>query len=191
HARRGAVHVRAAGLFALTGVPGAVLGSGLTSRVPQQVLLGIFAALMLAAGVAMLRGRTGESAAARCRVLPCLLLGAGLGVLTGFLGGGGGFLIVPALVLLAGVEPREAVGASLAVITVNALAGLAGQLRHASFDLSVTAAFVGLALLGMRAGVAVADRLPGDGLRRAFGALVIGVGLVVAGLAVAGVTPPG
>jgi uncharacterized membrane protein YfcA len=159
--------------------------------VPPRALLGLFALLMLGAGAAMLREGVGRPSPDRCRVLPCLLLGALVGVLTGFLGVGGGFLIVPALVLLAGVDARRAVGASLAVITVNALAGLAGQLRHASLDAGLTTGFVGLALAGMLAGVAVAGRLPSRSLRRGFGILVLAVGLAVGGLAAAGATPPG
>lgn len=191
HARRGGFHLRAAGLFALTGAPGAFLGSGLTPLVPQRVLLAIFAGIMLVAGAAMLRARRPGPAGPSCRVLPCLLLGAAVGVLTGFLGVGGGFLIVPALVLLAGVSAPEAVGASLAVITVNALAGLAGQIRQVSFDPTLTLLFVGVSIVGMLAGVAVAGRLPEAALRRAFGGLVVLVALAVAALAAADVAPPG
>lgn len=190
HYRRGLFHTRAFGLFAATGVPGAFLGSYLTHLVSQRVLLGIFALLMLGAGAAMLQSRGQTTGVGPCRTGRCLAIGAGVGVLTGFLGVGGGFMIVPALVLLAGVGAKEAVGSSLAIITVNSVAGLAGQIRQVSFDWTLALGFLALALAGMLAGVAVAERVPASTLRKGFGELVVLVGLVIGGLAAAGVSLP-
>lgn len=190
HYRRGLFHTRAFGLFAATGVPGAFLGSYLTHLVSQRVLLGIFALLMLGAGAAMLQSRGQTTGVGPCRTGRCLAIGAGVGVLTGFLGVGGGFMIVPALVLLAGVGAKEAVGSSLAIITLNSVAGLAGQIRQVSFDWTLALGFLALALAGMLAGVAVAERVPASTLRKGFGELVVLVGLVIGGLAAAGVSLP-
>ena len=184
--QQGSFHTRAAILLSATGAPGAYLGSFLTDLVSERTLLLIFAAIMLAAGIAMVRGRgEGSHRDRSCRVWPCLLIGAVVGVLTGFLGVGGGFLIVPALVLFAGVDAKRAVGTSLAIITLNTLAGLAGQLRSTSIDWGVTLAFLGLTFLGMVVGLVLGERLPADRIRTAFGWFVIVLSVVIGGLAVA------
>lgn len=183
--QQGSFHTRAAILLSVTGAPGAYLGSFLTELVSERTLLLIFAAIMLAAGGAMVRGRAEQSHRdRRCRVWPCLLIGAAVGVLTGFLGVGGGFLIVPALVLFAGIDAKRAVGTSLAIITLNTLAGLAGQLRSISIDWGITLAFLGLAFLGMLVGVVLGERLPADRIRTAFGWFVILLAVVIGGLAI-------
>lgn len=186
HWRRGNFHPKAALLFASTGIVGAYAGSFLTPLVSPRLLLGIFAALMLASGVAMVRKRSEPSPPRRCRFWPCLAIGGAVGVLTGFLGVGGGFLIVPALVLLAGIETKKAVGSSLAIIALNAAGGIAGQLQRTSLDWTLTLSFLGLALVGTFGGLRVADKVPSETLSRAFGWLVIVLALVIGGLAAAG-----
>jgi hypothetical protein len=180
HARQGNLHIKAALLFAATGMVGAFFGSALTSLVSQRGLMLTFAALMLAAGGAMLRERAEDEERPQCRVYPCLGVGAGVGVLTGFLGVGGGFLIVPALVLFAGIETRLAIGTSLAIIALNSAAGLLGQLRRTSFDWTLAFAFLALALAGMRTGLRLAERVSSRSLRKAFAWFVIALALVIA-----------
>lgn len=187
HWRKGNFHIKAALLFAATGVVGAYAGSFLTHMISQRVLLGIFAALMLVTGIAMIRKRPKQKDQRQCRFWPCLLIGAAVGVLTGFLGVGGGFLIVPALVLFAGVETKAAVGSSLAIIALNAVGGLAGQLQQVSLDWPLTAMFLGLAMVGMFGGLFVAERVPSESLSKAFGWFVVALALIIGGLAAAGV----
>jgi uncharacterized membrane protein YfcA len=109
-------------------------------------------------------------------------LGAGVavGVLTVFLGVGGGFLILPALVLFAGLEMKTAIGTSLAVIAVNCLGGFIGQLRYMDFDWRLTFGFLAAAVAGMFAGTTLAGRLATSTLRRGFAwcVLLLGVALV-------------
>ena len=188
HWRQGNFHTKAALLFVATGVAGAYGGSFLTPLVSQRALLAIFAALMLVTGIAMLRKRAEENDRGRCRIWPCLLIGAAVGVLTGFLGVGGGFLIVPALVLFAGVETKAAVGSSLAIIALNSVGGLAGQLQQVALSWWLTLAFLGLSVVGMIGGLFVAEKVPGDVLSRAFGWFVVVLALVIGGLAAAGVS---
>jgi uncharacterized membrane protein YfcA len=187
HWRKGNFHVKAALLFTATGVIGAYGGSFLTHLVSQRLLLGVFAALMLGTGLAMVRQRSEKTGQRQCRFWPCLLIGAGVGVLTGFLGVGGGFLIVPALVLLAGIDTKAAVGTSLAIIALNATAGFMGQIQQVSVNWWFTLSFLGLALLGMFGGLLVAEKVPGKSLSRAFGWFVILLALVIGGLAAAGI----
>lgn len=190
HAYRGNFHVKAAVLFSITGVVGSFLGSYLTHMVSQRVLMGIFAGLMLVVGLVMVFGPREAHQSQQCRVLRCLLMGAFVGVLTGFLGIGGGFMIVPALVLVAGIETKHAVGASLAIITLNAVAGVFGQVQQTSFDWLLTAGFLGLAIIGMLGGLVVAKKLPGETLRKAFGWFVVGMALIIGALSALGVSLP-
>ncbi len=190
HWWNGNFHPKAALLFAATGVVGAYSGSLLTHMVSQRGLLGLFAALMLVAGIAMLRKRTEKKDKRQCRFWPCLLIGAVVGVLTGFLGVGGGFLIVPALVLFAGIETKAAVGSSLAIIALNAVGGLVGQMQQVSLNWPLTLSFLGLALVGMFGGLFVAEKVPGESLSKAFGWFVVVLALVIGVLAAAGVRTP-
>jgi uncharacterized membrane protein YfcA len=187
HWRKGNFHPKAALLFATTGVVGAYGGSFLTHMVSQRVLLGIFAALMFVTGLAMVRKRTKEESKRQCLSWPCLLIGAAVGVLTGFLGVGGGFLIVPALVLFAGIETKTAVGSSLAIIALNAVGGLVGQMQQVSLNWWLTLSFLGLALAGMFGGLVVAERVSSELLSRVFGWFVLLLALVIGGLVAVGV----
>jgi len=176
---RGRIHPRATLLFAPTGIIGAYFGSGLTHLVPPTALMLIFACLMLLVGSAMLRNRPEQRGAGACRPLRCLALGTAVGVLTGFLGVGGGFLIVPMLVLFAGLDMTRAVGSSLAIIAVNSAAGLMGHLRYAALDWTVTGSFIAVAVVGMAAGFAVAGRFSEQRLRKLFATLVIVVAAAI------------
>ena len=175
--RRGSFNLRAAFFFALSGIAGAWLGARLTHRVPGRVLLLLFGVLMLIAGGRMLLGRPLHSGASACRPLRCLGVGGGVGLLTGFLGVGGGFLILPALVLFAGLEMKVAVGTSLAVIATNSFAGLLGQLHFVTFDWPLTLAFVGSAVLGMAAGLGLNKRVSSRDLARAFAGIILLLGV--------------
>lgn len=172
---RGHVHVQATLLFTLTGMAGAYVGAGLTHLLPSSVLLLLFACLMLVVGGVMLRGRRATEGTGACRPLRCLMIGAAVGVLTGFLGVGGGFLLVPMLVFFAGLEMRRAVGSSLAIIALNSIAGLVGQLRYTALDWVLTAGFLVVALIGMWLGLALAGRIPEHTLRKLFAGFVLAV----------------
>ena len=140
--RQGAFDVRAATFFALSGMGGAFVGAKFTHMVSAPMLLLLFGTLMLVVGTRMLRNVETEAVDHECRPLRCLAAGVAVGVLTGFLGVGGGFLILPALVLFAGLEMKPAIGTSLAVIAVNCFGGLIGQLHYVSFDWWLTLGFL-------------------------------------------------
>ncbi len=119
HMRNGNVALKPSVLFAVTGMVGSFIGSYGTHLVSRRTLMLLFASIMLIVGIRMWRAKaatllTGHSIAPRC-----LSIGFPVGVLTGFLGIGGGFLIVPALILFAGLDSRMAAGTSLAVIALN------------------------------------------------------------------------
>jgi hypothetical protein len=164
----------------LAGMPGAYLGAGLTARVSDQWLMLLFALVMIAAGVSMLRRRDRPPTRRGSMVL---LGGLGLtiGVLAGFLGVGGGFLIVPALVVIAGIQTRRAIAASLGVISLNAMAGVAGHLGAVEVPMIALVAFVPLASAGIWIGTSLTGRLAEATIRVGFACVVIAIGLAIAG----------
>ena len=176
HHRRGAVNVKTGAVFGFFGTVGAYFGSGLTYLFSDGALLLVFATLMVVIAVLMLiRERGGKSGAAPTRSSRVKAAAAGLvvGLLTGFLGVGGGFLIVPALVLFGGLAMKDAIGTSLVVIAINCAAGLAAHLSYGGFDLGVTALVTALAAAGALVGAALSHRAAPRQLRRGFAVFVI------------------
>ncbi|MGI8436305.1 MAG: sulfite exporter TauE/SafE family protein [Chthoniobacterales bacterium] len=181
NARSGQVHFKAALLFSGTGVLGALGGSQLTHLVSQPILLLIFAGLMLVVGLLMFRPRAdrGPDAEAECHWASCTAAGLFVGFLTGFLGIGGGFLIVPALLFFARVPLKRAIATSLVVITVTSAAGLIGHLRRTHFDWRIAGMFLVMAIVGMLAGRKFAGDLKTECLRRGFAWFVLAIALFV------------
>ena len=148
---------RLAGVFAAAGIPATFVGSAVGRLLPQPVVLVGFAVVMIVAGVRMLADR--DSIGTSCRagdsginwrrcVSRSIPAGFAVGFLTGLFGVGGGFLIIPALVLMLGVEMPIAVGTSLVIIVANSAAGLLSHLSGASIDWSITGIFAGTAIAG-------------------------------------------
>ncbi|RGC65926.1 Sulfite exporter TauE/SafE [Micromonospora sp. MW-13] len=182
HARAHRVRWRTGLVFGLAGMAGAYAGGRLAGYVPAGVLLTGFAGMMLATAVAMIRGRrtAGDRPAPPALPLPRVLAdGAVVGLVTGLVGAGGGFLVVPALTLLGGLPMPVAVGTSLVVIAMKSLAGLAGYLSSVTVDWGLAAAVTAAAVAGSVLGGRLAGRLPADLLRRAFGWFVVVMGVLV------------
>ncbi|OBB13658.1 permease [Mycobacteriaceae bacterium 1482268.1] len=149
--KAGQVQWRLAGIFAAAGIPATILGSAIGRHLPESALLIGFALVMVVAGIRMLadQGNTGTACEVRTgqvnwrRCAP-RSIGAGLlvGLLTGLFGVGGGFLIIPALVVVLGVEMSTAIGTSLLIVTVNSVAGVIAHLHTISIDWSITSSFV-------------------------------------------------
>lgn len=180
HARTGRVQWRTAAGFAAAGVVGAYVGGRIADRIPATVLLGGFGFMMAAAAVAMLRLRTRPAASPqrrRASIARAAPLGGLVGLVTGLIGAGGGFVIVPVLVAVAGLGMAEAVGTSLVVIAAQSAAGLLGHLNHVQLDWPLTFAVTAAAVTGSLLGARVAGRLPHTTLRIAFGWLVIAMAI--------------
>jgi uncharacterized protein len=177
--RQGQFALKPAAFFASSGMAGAFFGAKLTHLVSPSLLMLLFGLLMLIVGTAMWRKGEHPLSAQSCHPTRCLAVGVIVGVLTGFLGVGGGFVILPALVLFAGVNMKEAIGTSLAIIALNSFAGLTGQLRYIRFDWSLTLAFLSVAIIGMFSGQTLANRLSGEALRRAFAWSIILLGIII------------
>lgn len=178
--RAGDFHPRAALLFGLSGMGGAWLGAKFTCLVAPELLMAIFAVLMLAVAARMFLSRDGDtSIPPECRPWRCLAAGGGTGILTGFLGVGGGFLLMPALVKFARLPLRMATGTSLAVIALNSAAGFAAHLGAGPVDWKLAGLFSGLAVAGSLGGNAVASKLPLKRLRQGFAAMILLTGSAV------------
>ncbi len=196
-ARHGHVCWRLAVAFALPAAAGSLLGTIAARHVNGHALILSFVPVMLvAAGATWQRSgstrgesREGCPPAALARVL---VAGLAVGSLTGFFGVGGGFVIVPVLVLWLGVGFRRAVATSLVIITITGVAALASHLVAGErLDVPVTALLAGSTAAGALAGTMVGDRLPQHHLGRAFAVIVglVALFLLVDTLALGG--PPG
>jgi uncharacterized protein len=180
HWRRGNVRVPTALAFGLLAMAGAFAGARLSALLSGAAQLALLAVVMLAAAGAMLRGprhpRGDAERAGPPRPALLLPVALGVGVLTGLVGIGGGFLVVPALVLLARVPMRQAVGTSLLVIAMNAASGFAGHLGAVDLDWGFVARFTAAAVAGALVGSALAERVPQGALKRAFAVFLLAVG---------------
>ena len=182
HWREGRVRWRTGLVFGLVAMAGAYLGAEyLAPFLGGATQLALFGVVMLVA--AFLVFREGESARdapgtekgtlARTYLLLLFAVGGAVGILTGLVGVGGGFLIVPALVLLAKVPMKEAVGTSLLVIALNSFAGFAGYLGEVSFQWGLMVLFAALAVAGSFAGTYLVRFVPQGALKRSFAVFLI------------------
>ncbi len=180
HARAGRVRWRTAFIFGAGGMTGAFLGGRVAHVLPPGVLLLLFTAVMVAAAVAMLRRKEAPAASGvsvpepvQLPVPRVLAQGAAVGLLSGLVGAGGGFLIVPALVLV-GLPTQTAVGTSLVVISLQCLAGLLGHLGHAQLPWGLTGAVLATAISGSFIGGRLASHIAPGTLRKGFAWFVLG-----------------
>jgi len=183
HARAGRVRWRIGVTFGLAGMVGAFGGGRISAYLPGTVLMILFGLMMVATAIAMLRGPTKAkpSTATELPTSKIIAVGVVVGLVTGLVGAGGGFLVVPALVLLGGLSMELAVGTTLVVISMNSFAGLAGHLGHVSIDWPLVLAVTGTAVVGSFIGSKLAGRIPPATLRRGFGVFIIVMAVVVLG----------
>lgn len=183
HARAGRVRWRTGLIFGAAGMVGAFGGGLLGGYIPGTVLMIAFALMMVATSIAMIRGRKGARAEDPSpRDLPMAKIvveGLAVGLATGLVGAGGGFLVVPALALLGGLPMPVAVGTSLVVIAMKSFAGLAGYLTSVSLDWTLVGGVTLAAILGSLLGSRLAGRIPENVLRKGFGVFVLVMGSFV------------
>lgn len=188
HVRGGRVDARRGTVFALVAVPGSLLGALVGARLPSDVLMLAFAALLLTVAGLMLRrlrrrpgddGPTSPPAAAPDPA-KVLLSGSGAGALTGMLGVGGGFVVVPALNLAVGLAMPVAVGTSLLVLTVTSASALAVHaVSGIHLDWAVVAPFMLAAATGAVLGGRLASVISERALALGFALLLVAVSLFV------------
>ena len=186
--RTGQVHWRVATVFGLAGAATAFAGAAVNQLLPPWLVLSGFAVLMVAAAIRLLREQ--PAAGGDCALpsggvnwrscLPKAIgAGAAVGFLTGLFGVGGGFLIVPALVLLLGLPMTSAVGSSLVIIVLNSAAGFVAYLGDIHIDYALAGAFAASAIGGSLVAGQFATRVPAGRLRRWFAYLVFLVAALV------------
>ncbi|MGY1641931.1 sulfite exporter TauE/SafE family protein [Geodermatophilus sp. SYSU D00703] len=204
HARSGRVRWSVAAGFVATGIPAGFAGTALNQRVDADVLLVAFSGVVLLAAAVMAaqaRSPAGRRVAVgspapdpapaapprtRTRAVGVLAAGLVAGVMAGFFGVGGGFVIVPVLALVLRLPMPQAVGTSLVVIAVNSGAALLARAGTAQFDWAVIAPFTLAAVAGSLAGKRVADRLSAPSLTRAFAVLLVLVAAYTGAVGLAG-----
>ncbi len=200
HWRSGRVRLAAGTIFGLAGIGGSLLGSHWNKAVDPDVLLLAFSGLMLVAAYGMWRGAKNSSTPAVARsvgaavatptvpsvrtdpstILKVVIAGTVVGLLTGFFGVGGGFVIVPALVLALGFTMPEAIGTSLLVITINSVVALTTRLQSGSIEWGTVVAFTVASLLGVIVGSRIAGTRDSSSLQRWFVGLLVGVAIYTA-----------
>lgn len=187
HWRRGNVDLKVAAVFGLFAVSATYVGARIGVVTPVIVQLGLLALVMYGAAWKMLGSKkiahkSAGSAAVTdgawaggndLRYGRIVLHSLGVGLLTGVVGVGGGFLIVPVLVLLSGLPMKRAVGTTLTIVAVKSAAGFAGYAGAVPIDYGVLAAFTGVAVTGSFAGGAIAHRISAERLKRAFGVFLL------------------
>ena len=143
----------------------------------RMLLLGLFASLMVLASVSMIKGRKeSKRDKDQLRIALIILEGSLIGFLTGLVGAGGGFLIIPALVFLTGLPFKTAVGTSLFIIAINSLAGFLGDVFNHSIDWQFLLTITSIAIAGILLGNFFSKRLAALYLRKAFGWLTLIMG---------------
>ncbi len=181
HWRADNVRFKVAALFAPFAMGGTFLGARLSQFLTSQVQLLLFAIIMILASFFMIRGRK-ESSGEEEKSPSVLLVGIQalfVGIMTGIVGVGGGFLLVPALTLLVGLPMHHAVGTSLLLIALNSFTGFAGYLGLVEIDWKFLAQFSGLSIIGILVGSQLVPYIPQKKLKKGFGVFLILMGLFV------------
>ncbi|WP_051670178.1 sulfite exporter TauE/SafE family protein [Bryobacter aggregatus] len=176
--RQGNLRWRQAVYFGLAGLPATRFGALVSEQLDSTVLMSSFAVVVIVSGIRLFWS-SGETTAGRERFLISLLAGAGVGFLTGLLGVGGGFLLVPALIAFGGLDVRRATGTALPVIAANGLSGAAQNPDHWNAVLGLAMAFLAATLLGTFFGLRLARGMSELRLQRFLSLLLIALGILV------------
>lgn len=182
HAREGRVAWRVGAVFGLAGLLGAGAGARLARWFSPQVLLAAFSLVLLITALRMLRARHAQdqrSSPHPLSVPRSVAMGVGVGALSGLLGTGGGFLIVPALESAGGLELVEAIATSPFVTAIQSMAAFAGRLGSVELDWKLIGVISTITVVGSISGARLAHRLSPRTLRRGFAWLLLAVGLFV------------
>ncbi len=170
--------------FLVPVIPSQVFGIGSFMVTKAMLLMGLFALLMVFASISMIRSKNGDTSegpkAPQQFNYPMILLeGTVVGLLTGLVGAGGGFLIIPALVLFSKLPMKQAVGTSLLIIAAKSLFGFLGDLSHYQFDWALLGTVTALAIGGILLGNRMSRKVNGTKLKKAFGWFVLVMGVYI------------
>lgn len=164
----------------LPAIPDTLFTYGDFIMTKRVLMLGLFAILMIPASIPLIRGRNSfVSDNQKFRVFLVIVEGSLIGFLTGLVGAGGGFLIVPALVFLTGLPFKTAVGTSLFIISINSLLGFTGDLLNYKMDWPFLLTITALAIVGIFIGNLLSDRISSGKLRKGFGWMTLLMGCFI------------
>ena len=194
--KKGFVSVKTALLFGLSSIVTVfITRKFIMSALPEKLIIGsitvtesflimsVFAVLMVFASVSMIKNKTEEKTDViiedKINLLKLFFYGIFVGIVTGLLGAGGGFLLIPALVLLGNIPMKEAIGTSLLIIALNSLIGFIGDLGHFQIDWFFLSKITLIAVAGIFAGGYVGKKISGEKLKKAFGWFVLVMGIYI------------
>ncbi|MCX2575180.1 sulfite exporter TauE/SafE family protein [Pedobacter sandarakinus] len=164
-------------------IPKIIFSNKNFSITENMLMMVLFAILMLAAAIAMIKDTTTQMVICAekhsLKVGKLLSYGIAIGLATGFLGAGGGFLLIPTLVILVGLPIKEAIGTSLFIIALNSLIGFTGDLGHFAFDWIFLFKITTIAIVGIVIGGVVNKKVNGAKLKKGFGWFVVFMGCYI------------
>ncbi|MEB0260722.1 sulfite exporter TauE/SafE family protein [Mucilaginibacter sp. 10I4] len=169
--------------FIIPAIPKHIVYIGSFDLTENILTMLLFAVLMVAAAMAMIRSSRKEEPAVvenkKIDLVKLLIYGVAIGLATGLLGAGGGFLLIPTLVLLVGLPMKQAVGTSLMIIALNSLIGFTGDLGHFHMDWTFLFKITAIAVIGIFAGGMLGKKINGDKLKKGFGWFVLVMGIYI------------
>lgn len=169
--------------FIIPNIPKNVLTIGTFTLTENKLVMLLFAILMVAAAIAMIGKKENKLQVnenkSKTRIGKLLALGVVIGFATGILGAGGGFLLIPTLVILMGLPMKEAVGTSLFIIALNSLFGFSVDLGHFEIDWIFLLKITSIAIVGIFVGGIISKRIDGDKLKKGFGYFVLVMGVYI------------
>lgn len=166
--------------YILPNIPDIILKTEAITLSKHHFMMGLFSILMMASSVFMIRNKNANSQTGVPSRSTLILIAIGVGFVTGLLGAGGGFLIVPALLLYAKLDVKSAIATSLTIITINCLIGFVGDLiNDVQFNKMLLLKVSIMALLGMMAGIGLSKKMDGQKLKPVFGWFVLLMGLFI------------
>ncbi len=194
HYRKGLVHLRTALLFGLSSISTVFITRRfLLPLIPEELVITrslqlswsmltmlLFGMLMVLAALAMIRQRrSSQESTVQGGWARLLGAGIGIGLVTGLLGAGGGFLLIPVLVLLLHLPMKQAIGTSLLIIALNSLIGFVGDAGHFSINWHFLLLITAFAILGIFAGARLARKIEAEKLKKTFGWFVLIMGTYI------------
>lgn len=169
--------------FIIPLIPKTILMIGDFELTENMLMMVFFAGLMIAAASAMIKGgKAGEDPKTqrpKLQLAKLLLYGLAIGLATGLLGAGGGFLLIPTLVILVGLPMKEAVGTSLFIIALNSLIGFAGDIGHFTIDWMFLGKITIVAIAGIVIGGLINKKIDGGKLKKGFGWFILFMGCYI------------
>jgi uncharacterized membrane protein YfcA len=171
--------------YILPAIPEKLFSIGKIDFTRDTMLMIVFALLMLTASAFMILNHDDENKEQpltqdrNSKILLLALWGLAIGLITGLLGAGGGFLIIPALVLFVKLPMKTAIGTSLVIIAINSIFGFLFSLKQTTLDWKILLIFTGLAIIGIYFGSLFAEKIPGKTLKKWFGWFVVIMGVYI------------